>query len=191
MARTGQLNVGETLEQFAARMGITLRELYGMNPGITADAIVEGMSLVLPEPATATQEPATPAPSAAPTGELTTETGGLFQEMMKEWQTAFQTFLSSPAFIQNLQTAQAATKPTPGFSRQEASFLRDLEPELQSRYYEKVQRQFAETGEIPTLTAGEFLKGIKVREEMEMAEPYRRGVRYGGVPSVAPRRLKF
>jgi len=201
MANTGQLRAGETLEQFAERMGISLDELLSLNPAITADGLVEGLALTLPETVASS---VTQAPSAAPTGEMQAEAGGLFGEMLKEFTTAFRTWLSAPAFLQEIGgltrmeqaqmpglVGEAARRPTPGWTRQEAEFLRYMEPELEQRYEEQVQRQFAETGEIPTLTAAEFLRGINVREEMEMAAPERRGARRGGVPSITPRRLRF
>lgn len=204
MARTGQLQAGETLEQFAKRMGLTLRELYRLNPNLTANSIVEGLSLTVPDTAASavSQAPAqAPAPTvsptgeAAPTGELTGEAGGLFQEMLKDFTKAFQTFLSAPSFITGYPTARAGAekgRAAPGFSQQEAAFLREIEPELYSRYGEAVQREFALTGKIPTLTAADFLKGIKVKEEMEMTAPGTvRGARRFGPPSITPRRLKF
>ena len=190
MARAGQLRSGETLEQFAARMGISLEELLSLNPNLTTDGLVEGLSLTLPD-VVATSATQAPTQETAPTGELAGGAGGLFQEMLKEFTTAFQTYLSAPAFIQGPETAQRAKGPLPGWGRQEASFLRGMEPELRQRFSEQAMREMGETGEIPTLTAGEFLRGINVREEMEMTMPERRGVRRGGVPSISPRRLRF
>ena len=191
MARAGQLRSGETLEQFAARMGISLEELLSLNPGLTTDGLVEGLSLTLPD-VVATSTAQAPAQETAPIGELTGGAEGLFEEMMKEFTTAFPAFLSAPAFVKGPETARRAKGPTPGWGRQEASFLRGLEPELRDRYSEQVMREMAETGEIPALTAGEFLRGINVREEQEMAEPgtVRGGRRYGA-PAITPRRLRF
>lgn len=211
MPRVGQLRAGETLEQFAERMGVSLDELMRLNQdlGLTVDSLMEGLELRLPGAVASSVAQApqqAPAQSAAPSGELAGGAGGLFQEMLKEFTTAFQTFLSAPAFIQEatggmtrMQQAQVpgmvgeiAQRPTAGWTRQEAEFLRYMEPELEQRYKEQVQRQFAETGEIPTLTAQEFLRGINVREEIEMTTPgtVRGGRRYGA-PSITPRRLRF
>jgi len=214
MARTAQLRAGETIEQLARRMGVTLEELYALNPGLTKEQIVEGFSFNLPE-AVATSTPvAEPRPgetsnvpgvttppatdgavSAAPTGEMTLDQGGLFQEMLKNFTQAFQTFVSAPAFLRDYDTASRGAqmgRSASGFSRQEAGFLREIEPELYSRYGEAVQREFALTGKIPTLTAGDFLKGINVKEEMEMTQPGSyRGQRRQGPPAIAPRRLRF
>jgi len=199
MARSGQLRAGETLEEFAERMGISLDELLQLNPNLTTDGLVEGLALTLPDVVTTSTAQA-PAQEVAPTGELGGGAAGLFEEMLKEFTTAFQTFVSAPSFIRTPRMEQmrqpgligeAARRPTPGFTGQEAAFLRGMEPELQQRFSEQVMRQMAETGEIPTLTAAEFLRGINVREEMEMTMPERRGVRRGGVPSITPRRLRF
>jgi len=191
MARAGQLQAGETLEQFAKRMGISLEELMSLNPNLTTDNLVEGLSLTLPD-VTATATAQAPVNESVPTGELTGGAEGLFGEMMKEFTTAFQAFLSAPAFIRGEETARRAKGPTPGHTRQEASFLRGMESELRGRYSEQAMREMAETGQIPTLTAGEFLKGINVREEMEMAQP---GSVYGGrrygAPAITPRRLRL
>lgn len=198
MARAGQLRAGETLEQFAARMGISVEELLQLNPGLTTGGLVEGLTLTLPDQGkaympgvVATSATQAPTQATAPTGELAGGAGGLFQEMLKEFTTAFQSFLSAPAFIKGPETAQRAKGPTPGWGRQEAEFLRGMEPELRQRFSEQAMREMAETGEIPTLTAGEFLRGISPREEMEMTMPERRGVRRGGVPAISPRRLRF
>lgn len=217
MARTGQFNAGEGLAAFAARMGVSVEDLYRLNPKLGPESFVEGFSLVLPEVETfpavpkstpytgptpieaATPNPATgaPAESAAPTGDLTGDTSGLFNEMLKNFTTAFQTFLSAPAFVRNQDTARAGVQAghpgaIGGFSQQEASFLREIEPELYSQYGEAVQKQFALTGKIPTLTAADFLKGINVKEKMEMEAPgTTRGNRRFGPPSIAPRRLRF
>jgi len=180
-------------------MGISLEELLSLNPNLTTDGLVEGLALALPEMvATATgqapaQAPAQmPANESVPTGELTGGAQGLFEEMMKEFTTAFQAFLSAPSFIKGPETARRAKGPTPGWTGQEASFLRGLEPELRDRFSEQAMRQMAETGEIPTLTAGEFLKGISPRTEMEMAKPGTvRGGRSYGAPAITPRRLRF
>lgn len=202
MARAGQLQAGETLEQFAARMGISLEELLGLNPNLTTDNLVEGLSLNLPSPIQPHVPTAASSASQAPAGSPTGETGqlgeltggsqGLWDEMMKEFATAFQAFLSAPAFLKGPETARRAKGPTPGHTRQQAAFLRGIEPELRDRYSEQAMRQMAETGEIATLTAGEFLKGINVREEQEMHEPgtVRGGRRYGA-PAITPRRLRF
>ena len=199
MPRSGQLQAGETLEQFAERMGISLEELLSLNPNLTTDGLVEGLALTLPDVvATATAQ--APAQETAPTGELAGGAAGLFEEMLKEFTTAFQTFVSAPSFIRTPRMEQAqqpgmvgemARLPTAGFGRQEAEFLRGMEPELRQRFSEQAMREMAETGEIPSLTAAEFLRGINVREEMEMTMPERRGVRRGGVPSISPRRLRF
>jgi len=195
LARAGQLRSGETLEQFAKRVGISLEELLGLNPNLTTENLVEGLSLTLPDvAATATaQAPAqAQANVSVPTGELAGGAEGLFGEMMKEFTTAFQAFLSAPAFITGPETAQRAKGPTPGHTRQQAQFLRGMEGELRSRYSAQAMREMAETGEIPTLTAGEFLKDINVREEQEMHQPgsVHGGRRYGA-PAITPRRLRF
>lgn len=180
-------------------MGISLEELMSLNPNLTTDNLVEGLSLTLPEVvATATAQVPAQAPAQAPanvsvpTGELAGGAEGLFGEMMKEFTTAFQTFLSAPAFIKGEETAKRAKGPTPGHTRQQAQFLRGMEGELRDRYSAQVMREMAETGEIPALTAGEFLKGINVREEQEMHQP---GTVYGGrrygAPAITPRRLRF
>jgi len=211
MSNSGQLLAGETLEQFAKRMGVSLDDIYRLNPKLTADSFVEGFALTLPETpvassvsagptsTTAVPSPVTgaPAESAAPTGDLTGDTSGLFNEMLKNFTTAFQTFLSAPSFVRNQETARAGVQAghpgaIGGFSQQEASFLREIEPELYSQYGEAVQKQFALTGQIPTLTAADFLKGINVKEKMEMEAPgTTRGNRRFGPPSIAPRRLRF
>lgn len=208
----GQLRAGETLEQFAERMGISLEELLSLNPNLTTGGLVEGLSLALPDrqggaylpgvATSATQAPVgSPTGETAPTGELAEGAQGLFAEMLKEFTTAFQTFVSAPSFIRTPRMEQAqqpgmvgevARQPTAGHSLQEARFLRGMEPELRQRFSEQAMREMAETGEIPSLTAAEFLRGINVREEMEMAEPgsVRGGRRYGP-PSITPRRLRF
>ena len=199
MARSGQLRSGETLEQFANRMGISLEELMSLNPNLTTDNLVEGLSLTLPDmvASTVTKAPTAGQPVQAPAGEpglgeLAGGSEGLFGEMMKEFTTAFQAFLSAPAFLRDADTAGRAKRPTPGHTRQQAQFLRGMEPELRDRYSAQAMREMAETGEIPTLTAGEFLKGINVREEQEMHQPgsVHGGRRYGA-PAITPRRLRF
>ena len=166
-----------------------------LNPNLTTDNLVEGLSLTLPDVvATATaQAPASsPAGETGQLGELTGGAEGLFGEMMKDFTTAFQAFLSAPAFLKGEETAQRAKGPTPGHTRQQAQFLRGMEGELRSRYSAQAMREMAETGEIPTLTAGEFLKDINVREEQEMHQPgsVHGGRRYGA-PAITPRRLRF
>lgn len=199
MARTGQLQSGETLEQFANRMGISLEELMSLNPNLTTENLVEGLSLSLPDmvASTVTRAPTAGQPVQAPAseaglGELAGGAEGLFGEMMKEFTTAFQAFLSAPAFITGPETAKRAKGPTPGHTRQQAQFLRGMESELRDRYSAQAMREMAETGEIPTLTAGEFLRDINVREEQEMHQP---GTVYGGrrygAPAITPRRLRF
>ena len=199
MARAGQLRSGETLEQFANRMGISLEELMSLNPNLTTDNLVEGLSLTLPDTvaSTVTRAPTAGQPVQAPAGEaglgeLAGGAEGLFGEMMKEFTTAFQAFLSAPAFLKGEETAKRAKGPTPGHTRQQAQFLRGMESELRDRYSAQAMREMAETGEIPTLTAGEFLKGINVREEQEMHQPgsVHGGRRYGA-PAITPRRLRF
>ena len=169
-----------------------------LNPNLTTDNLVEGLSLTLPDTvaSTVTRAPTPGQPVQAPAGEaglgeLAGGAEGLFGEMMKEFTTAFQAFLSAPAFLKGPKTAQAATRPTPGWTGQEAEFLRGQEDDLRQRFSEQAMRQMAETGKIPTLTAGEFLKGISPRTEMEMARPYYRGGSTSGVPSITPRRLRF
>jgi phage tail protein X len=231
MARTGQPKANESLAMFAARMGVTVEELYRLNPKLSGDTFVEGFSLNLPDaPAVSStaQGPAytdamggaavqlagpqgtpvanpatgaTPVESAAPTGTLDmTDTAGLFNEMLKGFTTAFQTFLSAPSFIREQKTARAGVQAghpgaIGGFSQQEASFLREMEPTLYSQYGEAVQREWAKTGltgSVPTLTAADFLKGVNVKEMMEMQPPGSvQGQRRYGPPSIAPRRLRF
>jgi len=186
-------------------MSISLEELMSLNPNLTVDNLVEGLSLSLPDAVapTVTKAPTAGQPVQAPAGEpglgeLTGGVQGLFEEMIRDFTEAFQAFVAAPAFLKGPETARRAKGPTPGWSRQEAAFLRGMEPELRDRYSEQAMRQLAEvgaageTGEIPTLTAGEFLKGINVREEMEMAQP---GSVYGGrrygAPAITPRRLRF
>ena len=182
-----EVKAEETIWDIAKRYGVSTRELLDMNPNLNADTWTEGYQLMVPD---------TQASSVvqAPTPELTPEVGGLFEQMLKEFATAFQTFVSAPAFVRGLPTARAGAERgrfAPAWTRQEAGFLRYMEPELEARYGEQVMRQFAETGEIPELTAQEFLAGVNVREEMEMVAPYRRGGRGFGPPVTAARRLRF
>lgn len=203
MARTATLQPGESLDDFIKRLGITRADITALNPGLTLDSLVEGATLTIPDAVAgtaATQEPTIPATGqalvTAPEGTLPTSVQGLFDEMLKTFASAFETYLSAPAFIKGEPTAiagrEAGKGAGPGWTGQEAAFLRELQPELEQRYGEQVMRKYAETGEIPTLTAAEFLRGIKPRTEMEMRSSGRSEA-YGGrtgVPFLGVRKLR-
>lgn len=188
MARTETVRAGETLDDFLKRMGITEEEFWGLNPDMRVGGWMEGASIMLPEVA-----PAAPA-GEAPEAMLPTNAQGLFEEMLKDFRKAFQTYLSAPGFIRNMETAvagrEAGKGAGPGWSRQEAEFMRQNEQTYASQYEEQVQRQFAETGKLPTLSPEEFLRTIKPRTEMEMRSSESPGGR-PRVPSVGVRRLRF
>jgi len=195
MARTIALQEGQTLGQLAQQLGISVDELLGLNPNLTAGGLVAGLQLNVPD---AVASSTAQAPSDAPTADLATNATGLFQEMLKDFQEAFKVFLSAPGFVRGaageptkrVEAGTTTPYPQPGFATQEAEFLRANEDIFEQRYGEQVMRQFGETGELPTLSPAEFLKTINVREEMEMRTNESRTGR-PRVPSTGVRRLRF
>jgi len=199
---------GETFAQFLARLGIEIDEFYSLNPDFAADKYVAGQQFAIPEnrnyqstvvpqpaPVASSVSQAPAAPSDAPTGMLGGGGAqGLFEQMLKDFRKAFQTYLSAPSFIQNMDTATAGAKAGkgagPGWGTKEAEFMRSNEDIYSGRYEEQVQRQFAETGELPTLTPEEFLRTVKPRTDMEMRSNEARGGR-AKVPYTGVRRLRF
>jgi hypothetical protein len=209
MPRTATPFENETFAQFLTRLGIEVDEFYNLNPNFNAEAYVAGTPFSVPDtaqvfakppvvaPATSEAAPvpqASVAPSDTPSGVLAGGAQGLFEQMLKDFRSAFKTYLSAPNFIKNLDTATAGAKAGkgagPGWTTQEAEFLRQNEDIYESRFDEQVQRQFAETGELPTLTAADFLKTVNPRTDMEMRSNEARGNR-GRVPSTGVRRLRF
>ena len=202
---------GETFAQFLARLGIEIDEFYNLNPDFAADRYVAGQQFAIPEnrnyqstvvpqpaPVASSVSHAPAAPSDAPSGLLGGGAQGLFEQMLKDFRKAFQTYLSAPSFIQNMDTATAGAKAGkgtgPGWSTQEAEFLRQNEDVYSTRYEEQVQRQLAEnptlSSDSPSLMPDAFLRSLNPRTDMEMRSNEARGGR-AKVPYTGVRRLRF
>ncbi len=206
MPRTATPYEGETFAQFLQRLGIEVDAFYSLNPTFNASMWEAGRPFSVPDTAQvfAPKQPTSVVSSVSqapvsPPGEnveatLPKEQWGAFQEMLKNFNEAWNTFLSAPGFIKSPGTAKAGAEAGkgagPGWTRQEAEFLRSNQPYFEQRFSEQVMRQYGETGQLPSLTAAEFLKTIKPREEMEMRSAESPTGR-PRVPSLGVRRLRF